>query len=56
MNYKQMTTKELTLHILNNRRDKKAYNELRIRDGKKIVIPANVSIREQTQILKQLIK
>ncbi|MGL5942137.1 MAG: DUF6887 family protein [Waterburya sp.] len=49
-----MTTRELTIYLLENRKDKEAYIELRKREGKKIIIPANASVEEQNQILKQI--
>lgn len=54
MNYKQMTTKELTLYLLDNRKDKEAYNELRTREGRKIIISPNTSVEEQIQVFKQI--
>lgn len=56
MNYKQMTTRELTLYLLENRKDKEAYQELRNREIKKIVIPSNASMEEQAQIFKQILQ
>ena len=50
-----MSTRELMLHLLENKQDREAYNELRKRNGKKVVIPKNTSTEEQTQILKQII-
>jgi D-lyxose ketol-isomerase len=56
MNYKQMTTRELTLYVLENRQNKDALAELRKRPGKKIIIPPETSIDETNQILSQIIK
>ena len=51
-----MSTRELTLYLLANKQDREAYNELRTRNGKKVVISKDASIEEQTQILKEIIR
>ncbi len=54
MKYKSMTKRELKQYLLNNRDDKEALKELKLRPKQNVItIPANMNTEEQKQILKQ---